>query len=70
MLFLHAETEEIGLGDNKVEVLVVQLRDVFGCARVRCLRCELFEENPGYRREKVDVSWRVKPLFEVACYGL
>ena len=70
MLLLHAETEEVWLGDDKVEVLVVKLRDVLGCARVRRLRREFFEEDPGYRGEEVDVCWRVKPLLEVACYGL
>lgn len=70
MFFLHAETEEIGLGDDEVEVLVIELRNVFGCARVRRLRRKFFQQDPRYRGEEVDVSWRVEPLFEVACYSL
>lgn len=70
MLLLHAETKEIGFGDDKVQVLVVELCDVFGRARVRRLRCEFFKEDPGYRREEVDMRRRVESLLEVVCYGL
>lgn len=69
MLLLHAEAEEVRLRDNEVEVLVVELRDVLGRARVRRLCREIFEEHPGYRGEEVDVRRRVESLLEVARDG-
>lgn len=69
MLLLHAEAKEVRLGDDEVEVLIVELRNVFGRARVRRVCREVFEEDPRYRGEKVDVRWGVESLLEVARDG-
>lgn len=69
MLFLHAEAEEVWFGNNEVEILVVELRNMFGCARIRRLCREIFEKDPRYRGEEVDVRWGIEPLLEVVCDG-
>lgn len=46
VLLLHSQAKQIGFGNNEVEILVKQLRNVFGCARRGSLRCEVFQHDP------------------------
>lgn len=65
MLLLHAEAEEIRLGDDKVDVLIVHLCDLFRGSRSSRLRGKVFQQRPRYRREEVEVGRAVKSLLEV-----
>lgn len=43
MFLLHPETKEVGLGDDEVEVLVVNLCNLFRGACCGCLRREILQ---------------------------
>jgi hypothetical protein len=53
---LHVEVKQIWLRYHKVEILIVHLRQVFGCVGLNCLDTEVFEERPGNAGEEVDVG--------------
>lgn len=56
VLLLHPEAEEIWLGDNEVQVLVIDLGYVLCRACRGRLGSEIFEQGSGYRGEEVDVG--------------
>jgi hypothetical protein len=52
--------EQVWFGNDEVEVLVVDLCEVFCCSRCDCLSTEVFEERPRYTREEVNVGGTCK----------
>jgi hypothetical protein len=53
---LHVQVEQIWLRHHKVEILIVHLRQMFGCIGLHCLDTEVFEKWSGNAGEKVDVG--------------
>lgn len=45
----HAQTEEVGLADDEVQVLIEHLTDVLCRPSLSCLRSEVFQQRPGDR---------------------
>lgn len=48
MLLLHAEAEQIWLGDDEVQILVIDLGNLFRGSGSSCLCCEVLQKWPGY----------------------
>ena len=49
VFLLHAQAEEVRLGDDEVEVLVVNLRNQLRRARNRCLSSKVFQQRSRNR---------------------
>lgn len=69
MLLLHTKTKQIRLGNDEVEILVVDLSDLLRGACCCCLCGKLFQRWPRDRGEEVEVGRAVKPLLKVVRDG-
>jgi hypothetical protein len=47
-ILAHTETEQVGLADDEVEVLIVDLLDAFRCSSGGDLGCKVFQDGSRY----------------------
>ena len=40
----HTQTEQVGFGDDEIEILIEHLADAFGCSGLCCLSGEFFKQ--------------------------
>lgn len=66
---LHVEVEQVGLGDDEVEVLVVDLGEVLCGGRGNGLGAKVLEQGPGDAGEEIDVGGAVEAASEVGGHG-
>ena len=55
----HAQAEEVRLGYNKIQILVVNLCNILLGIRLRNLPGKVFKERSGNGGKEVDVGWCV-----------
>ena len=62
---MQAEHEQVGFGGDKVEVLVVDLGDLVGCAVLGRRGGNALEQRAGHRGQEADVGGLVEVLRRV-----
>ena len=67
---LHVQVEQVRFGDDEVQVLVVDLRQMLRRVCLDYLGTKVFEERARYAGEEVQVRWAVEAAREVGCDGL
>lgn len=67
---LHVQVEQVWLGNDKVQVLVVDLCQVLCGVRLHYLGAEIFEKWSRYAGEEVQVRGAVQSAREIGRDGL
>lgn len=66
MLVLHPQAEQIWLGDDEIQVLIKQLRDLIRRPSCGCFRGKMFQQCSRERGEEVNVGWGVEAILKIA----
>ena len=67
---LHVQVEQVRFGDDEVQVLVVDLRQMLRRVCLHYLGAKVFEERTRYAGEEVQVCWAVEAAREDGRDGL
>ena len=67
---LHVQVKQVWFGDDEVQVLVVDLRQMLRRVCLHYLGTKVFEERARYAGEEVQVRWAVEAAREVGRDGL
>jgi hypothetical protein len=62
--------EQVGFGDDEVQVLVIDLRQMLRRVCLHYLGTKVFEERARYAGEEVQICWAVEAAREIGRNGL
>ena len=69
-ILAQTQTEQVGFGDNEIQVLIINLRDVLRRSRRGDLRGKIFQERAWHGGEEVDIGGGVEAAGQVFRNGL